>query len=262
VLALATFFVIVFVSLLVTRVATVVLTLTGLSQDIARFQARSAFSGAGFTTREAESVVEHPLRRRVVQTLMLLGSAGLLTAIATLMLSFVSAGGEQSLLRIGVLLAGLVMLWLAARSRWVDRRLSAAIAWALRRWTDLEGRDYAALLHLSGDYAVMELKVEADDWIAGRSLEKLSLRDEGIVVLGITRAEGTYLGVPTDVTCVRPGDVLVLYGRTPSLSELDRRKADRAGDRAREQAIAEQRRVLREEAERDRAESQDRDAAS
>jgi hypothetical protein len=51
-------------SLLITRVATVALTMTGLSQEAARFQARSAFTGTGFTTKEAEDVVNHPVRRR------------------------------------------------------------------------------------------------------------------------------------------------------------------------------------------------------
>ncbi|HWH13902.1 MAG TPA: hypothetical protein VNT51_04095 [Miltoncostaeaceae bacterium] len=58
-IALASVFVVVIVSLLVTRVATVLLTATGLSREVARFQARSALSGVGFTTGEAESVVNH-----------------------------------------------------------------------------------------------------------------------------------------------------------------------------------------------------------
>ena len=50
-----------FVSLLITRVATVALTTTGMSAPVARFQARSAMSGVGFTTSEADSVVNHPV---------------------------------------------------------------------------------------------------------------------------------------------------------------------------------------------------------
>lgn len=70
--------VIITLSILVTRVATVALTLTltGLSRESAKFQARSAFSGAGFTTTESEDVVNHPIRRRVIMSLMLIGNAG------------------------------------------------------------------------------------------------------------------------------------------------------------------------------------------
>ncbi|MEA2184166.1 MAG: hypothetical protein QOF69_3351, partial [Solirubrobacteraceae bacterium] len=62
--------VVVLLTLVVTRVATVILISTGMSRESARFQARSALSGAGFTTRESETVVEHPVRRRVISVLM------------------------------------------------------------------------------------------------------------------------------------------------------------------------------------------------
>lgn len=52
-------------SLLITRVATIALTMAGLSEDTACFQARSAFTGTGFTTKESEEeVINHPVRRR------------------------------------------------------------------------------------------------------------------------------------------------------------------------------------------------------
>ncbi len=89
-LGVATILLAIFVSLLITRIATVALTATGLSYDIARFQARSALSGVGFTTGEAEHIVEHPVRRRIILTLMLLGNAGLVTIVATTMLSFIT----------------------------------------------------------------------------------------------------------------------------------------------------------------------------
>ncbi|MFB6249567.1 MAG: hypothetical protein ABEL97_13455 [Salinibacter sp.] len=57
------------VSFLVTRVATRLFMLTGLSQEAARFQTRSIITGTGFTTREAEHIVDHPVRRRISLTL-------------------------------------------------------------------------------------------------------------------------------------------------------------------------------------------------
>lgn len=80
--------VVVLLTLVVTRAATAILVSTGMSQESARFQARSALSGAGFTTNGSESVVEHPVRRRVISMLMVFGSAGLVTAVASLALSF------------------------------------------------------------------------------------------------------------------------------------------------------------------------------
>ncbi|HEX8103077.1 MAG TPA: TrkA C-terminal domain-containing protein [Solirubrobacteraceae bacterium] len=250
--AIATVLVVILVSLIITRVATVALTLTGLSRDTARFQARSALSGTGFTTTEAESVVSHPVRRRVVMALMLIGSAGLVTVLATLMLSFADTGGRQALSRIGMLLGGLTLLFLLSRSRRVDAALSRVIALALGRFTDLDARDYGALLHLADRYAVGEIAVREGDWLAGRTLEELELREEGVVVLGITLGDGAWLGSPTEDVSIRAGERLVAYGPGGRLAELDRRDAGPEGDRAHDVAVDEHREMVRATAERHR----------
>ncbi len=93
--AIVSLLVVILLSLLVTRVATIALTLTGLSEEVARFQARSAFTGCGFSTRESEQVVNHPVRRRIMLMLMLLGNAGIVTAVSSLVLAFVSAAARE-----------------------------------------------------------------------------------------------------------------------------------------------------------------------
>lgn len=229
--ATATVLFVVLVSLVVTRVATVILTVTGMSRESARFQARSALSGVGFTTSEAETVVSHPIRRRVILALMLVGSAGLVTAIATLLISFSDAGRSQTVTRVAVLGLGLGVVLALSRSEWVDRRLARLAVRILRRRTDLEVRDYAGLLHVAGEYSVMEIAVQDGDWVAGRTLRDLGLREEEIALLGIERGGGEYVGVPKGDTEIVPGDRLVLYGRRGQLQELDCRPAGPEGDR-------------------------------
>ncbi len=164
-LAVVSLLAVVTIGLTITRVATIVLTTTGLSRDVARFQARSAFTGVGFTTTEAESVVNHPVRRRVIMWLVLVGNAGIVTTVTSLLLSFNDATGGQTLLRTAVIVLGLFGLWLLAGSRVVDRAVHRATEWALRRYTKLELRDYDQLLHVTEDYAVIELEVRAGDWL-------------------------------------------------------------------------------------------------
>lgn len=113
--ALLILFVILAIFLVVTRIAAVALSETGLSGDAARFQALSAFTGTGFTTREAEGVMTHPVRRRIVTFLMILGNAGLVTIITILVLSFAqSPDPGAALRRAAVLVAGLGGLLLLA----------------------------------------------------------------------------------------------------------------------------------------------------
>lgn len=248
-LAIATALVAIAVSLLVTKVAALVLTATGMNPQVARFQARSAFTGVGFTTSEAEPVVHHPLRRRVVMLLMLLGNAGIITIAASLILSFTEVDQSSGTLRrLGLLFVGLGLILTAANSQAVDRRLTGLIARALGRWSELPERDYARLLQLNRDYGITELVVQPGDWLAGHTLADLALRDEGVVVLGIQPREGPYVGAPKGGTTIAAGDTLILYGRTPQLAELDRRPADAEGDRRHEEAVGTQQRILEEQA--------------
>lgn len=194
-IALISVFAVVLLSLIVTRVAAVLLVLTGMSHEAARFQARSAFMGVGFTTSEAEAVTTHPQRRRIVAALMLLGSAGLVTVIASLIVSFGGTPRGDGLVRALALIGGLLLLYLVARSSWVDRRLEALVG-DIMRAGGLSVRDYASLLDLEGDYAVAEKHVDAEDWMAGRTLGDLGLDREGISVLGVHRHRGGYLDSP------------------------------------------------------------------
>jgi len=235
-------------SILVTRIATVALTHTGLSRESAKFQARSAFTGVGFTTNESEKVVNHPLRRRILLLLMLLGNAGVVTAVSSLILSFVNLNQSEAMLwRVVLLVTGLVVLWTFAASQWVDRHLSNLVSKALKRYTNLKIRDFAKLLHLAGEYQVTELQVNSGDWLAGRTLAELGLRKEGIMVLGVTRADGRFLGAPDGETEIKDDDVLILYGRSEVMIDLDQRQHGFTGNMAHQQKIVDQKKIEREE---------------
>jgi len=254
-LALVTFLTVLVLSLIVVRVATVALTLTGLSKDSARFQARSAWTGTGFTTSESENVVDHPARRRIVSTLMVLRSAGLITAVSSLFISFAGArSGEVETRRMLIILVAVLTIWLVSMSHAVDRWMTRVIRRLLLKHTDLDARDYSALLHLSGDYAVGETRVpDQDNWLVGRPLKELRLSDEGVLVLGVERPGEGYLGAPRGDVVLEAGDTLLLYGARPRLRELSERTRDIEGQAAHYSA-------MREQSEREQDEAPDDDA--
>lgn len=253
--AILSLLLIVTLSIVVTRVATVALIHTGLSRESARFQARSAFTGAGFTTSESERVVQHPVRRRIVMVLMLLGNAGIVTAMSSLILTFVreeESGSETGLFwKLGLLVVGVAGLWAFATSAWVDRHLSNFIEHMMGRYSALEVKDYTSLMHLAGDYRLAELSVAEGDWLDGKRLGEALLRDEGVVVLGITRPDGGYLGTPGGDTEVHGGDVLLTYARLAALERIEERKAGVAGDVDHEAAADEHEEVKLDEREED-----------
>lgn len=235
-------------SIVVIRVATVALVHTGMGREAARFQARSAFTGAGYTTSEAESVVNHPLRRRLVSWLMLAGNVGIVTAMSSLLLSFVDMrAGDSAWASLALLVVGILVLVAVSSSAWVDRHLCRVISWALKRFTQLDARDYARLLHLREDYGVSDLRVQPGEWLAGRTLAEAGMSKEGLLVLGIECPGGQFIGAPAQDTEICESDRLLLYGRTPRIAEIDRRRSDGDGERSHLAAVAEQERIAAKE---------------
>ncbi len=235
------------VTLLIGRLGTIALTATGLPRPIARFQARSALSGAGYTTNESESVVNHPARRKIVMILMAVGSLGSAGIIATLIASFWDVTGFGTGFRRGLTLAvGVLILWLILRLPMLDRLLSRIFAGMINRMADVDIRDYANMLRLSGDYGISELLVRSGDWMAGRTLAELDLSHEGLLVLGIVRGDH-YFGAPKGTYRARVADTLLVYGPVDRLAELDHRASGAGGDRAHREAIQAQREIERRE---------------
>jgi hypothetical protein len=239
-------------SLVITRLASVALAMTGLSEQAATFQARSAFTGTGFTTAESEQIANHPVRRRIIMILMVLRSAGLVTIVISILLSFVDTGSsDERFARLLWLIGGAVALLTFTHLPPVDRCMKRLTGWALNRWTQLNVHDYASLLKLSGDYNVTEMQVQEDDWVEGRPLHECDLADEGVSVLGIQREDGDYVGAPRGSTEIHKGDTLILYGRAETLSDLAKRRRGGQGDAAHAQAVGNQQRRVQEQQQRE-----------
>lgn len=203
-------------SLLVVRFGATALTMTGLSRDASSFQSLSAFFGVGFTTLEAEMVVSHPVRRRIIGHLILAGNIGITSAVATVVVTFVSRDDAQTssaIQKVSVLAGGLVCLWLLSRIKVLKRALEWIIKITLERTGAVRAMDYDLLLRVEAGYCISELEIDPGHWLIGVTLGQIKLRTHGVLVLGISRDDGGYVGIPTGTTEVLCGDVLTMYGR-------------------------------------------------
>ncbi len=250
--ALISFLLVVFTSIIIVKIGTVALKMTGLSREVAAFQAQSAFSGVGFTTSESEMVVSHPVRRRIIRTLMLLGSAGVTSAIASLLLTFVGITTQEMARNLVLLLLGVFLLYLFAHSKIIDRGMSRLIEWALDRWTSIRIMDYEHVLGLSKGYAVSIIKVKPGGWLEGKTLGELRLNEEGILVLGVYRNIGgkeIYIGAPRGGFELKAGDKIICYGPEETMQTLPERLRGIIGDTEHEIAVTAQkaREALEEE---------------
>lgn len=220
-IAVASLLSVLVLSIFVTRVGAVALVLTGISPDVARFQARSALTGSGFTTSESEQIVAHPVRRRVVGALMLLGNLGIVAASGTLILSLVGIEERADATRLVVLVIGLIVLYFFAMSKVIDRAMCGVISWALAKYTEIETRDFTALLHIRGGYQIGEIRIEPDDRIVGMTLVEAGLSDQGVLVLGIDGVDGIFEGAPRTNHRIVAGETLIVYGQPEAVEELN-----------------------------------------
>lgn len=173
-------FVLLSLSIFIVRVASVALRITGLDESSARFQALSAFSGTGFTTLEAEAIVNYPVRRKIISLLMIIGNVGLVGVFATVAASLVHTDGELAavLRQIGWLLAVLAVLWFFILNRRADRLMCGWISRFLKARTVLGKRPYQRLLQLGSGVSICEHPVPPllmDAEVLQQKLERLKL---------------------------------------------------------------------------------------
>jgi len=214
-------FVIAAISLIVVRLGAAALTMTGMSADAANFQAHSAFFGVGFTTREAEMVMSHRVRRRIIRDLIIAGNIGLTSALATLVATFVQQNGTTAMLRtVGWLVLGALIFWLLARSKLINRALEWSIRLTLKRASAVRSMDYEPLLKVESGFCIAEFKVLADNTLAGRTIAESHPTDIGIVILGISKRVGGFIGAPGPKDRIEIGDAVTVYGHEEAIGEI------------------------------------------
>ncbi|MDW7684094.1 MAG: TrkA C-terminal domain-containing protein [Bacillota bacterium] len=203
---------------LILEVSAVMLVLTGLDRDTARFQAISIITASGYTTSESELVARHPVRRKIAMFLMISGTIALAFIISILVriLSQGLSGPEDVFFAVSILLA----VYLLFRSRRVMNLLHNRLEKQLARQPYLQKRSVEELLKLDENYSIAEVHLCNPDapWV-NKPLSETRLRDKGIMILSIRR-DGNVIRAPRGTDDLRLGDILLVYGRPRFITEL------------------------------------------
>jgi flagellar biogenesis protein FliO len=215
--------IIILVSFLVVRVGSNALILTGMSSKAAKFQAISAFFGVGFTTSEAEMVMSHEVRRKVIRHLIISGNIGLTSALATLVVTF-SQNKEDMVMSkfitIGVVVLAVFSLGLFFNMKLITRPLDALMKKALERAGVVRALDYDLLLKIEEGYCVSEVMIELGHPWADKELKVSRPSDASVVILNIRHADGKFSGAPNKDHIIKVGDEVMVYGDTKSVEEV------------------------------------------
>lgn len=211
----------VLISMMIVRAGAIALTMTGMSYGRAKFQSLSAFSGTGFTTREAEIVVNHPARRRIVSWMMVLGNAGIVAVIITATTSFVVTDIEVLPLNIAILVAGIIVLYLLATRTGLAQKWESFVERRLGKSSLFEEGSVDELLHLIEGYGLVKLTLETGSPLIGQTIAGTGIPEHGFRILGIERNDA-WIAAPKSSQDLQEHDRLVIYGRLDALRTLAR----------------------------------------
>jgi hypothetical protein len=143
---------------------------------------------------------------------MIVGNLGLVSVMATVIVSLVGSSGPEGalLLQLLWLAAVLLVLWFLVLNPFADRIMCNIIGRLLARTEGFGGRKPARLLQLPAGHGVTQIPVHPESGLAGRQLRELV--SNGVVILGLQREDGTYINLPRDGEEVRPADEIFFYG--------------------------------------------------
>ena len=212
--------IIILVSFLVVRVGSNALILTGMSSKAAKFQAISAFFGVGFTTSEAEMVMSHEVRRKVIRHLIISGNIGLTSALATLVVTFSQSKDDMVMskfITIGVVVLAVFSLGLFFNMKIITGPLDALMKKALEKSGVVRALDYDLLLKLEDGYCVSEILIGAGHPWADKELKESRPSDASVVILNIRHADGKFTGAPNKNHIIKVGDEVMVYGDSQSV---------------------------------------------
>lgn len=224
-------FIIAIVSWIVVQAGATALMMTGLSRSVAEFQAISCFFGVGFTTSEAEMIVNHPVRRRLAAHLIIIGNIGLTSAVGAFIITFT---GDQPdflnaimhtdepisfLVRLMVVLIGVLLIAVFFRLGFVKRIIELVITKSIRKMHAIRVMDYETVLRSDAGFAVMQVELDPQNEYIGRTLAGAQLGSKGVLVLSIKRANGEHIGTPHPTSPLLPGDILTVYGHEDAIMD-------------------------------------------
>jgi len=207
------------------EIFTVLFRLTGMSKSKSRFQVISLFTNSGYTTQEAELIVNHQMRRRLATTTMLLGYALNVTVISVLINIIMTLGNTSNTKDIWMFLiyfGGFILLvYLLAKVKIFDNFIqklirSIAIFLIYRKHENI----IEVIDHYS-DFTIAEISIKKlPDKCIGVPLKENGLKSVyGLQVLAIKRKTKVLDEVDGE-TIIEEDDIIIVSGKLAKMKEL------------------------------------------
>ncbi|MGL5347020.1 MAG: TrkA C-terminal domain-containing protein [Peptostreptococcaceae bacterium] len=212
---LATFIICLIIFLIIIDIFAVMFRLTGMSIEKARFQVISLLTSTGYTTKESESIAQHPTRRKLASALMVISYVSTLTFIS-LLVNMLS----KSLINVQSIVALLVFILLAAfffKSPLLES-IESIIVYLIEKssiWKKMNSKYLNFITKYKG-YSICEVYISENSDLIGVSIKECRLSDIEIKVLNIDQGH-ELINYPTPDYIFKPYDKLTVYGNTHNI---------------------------------------------
>ncbi|MBU2540468.1 MAG: TrkA C-terminal domain-containing protein [Candidatus Omnitrophica bacterium] len=197
------------------EIAATALKLTGINLHIARFQALSALTGTGFTTREAESIMEHRQRRIIIMILMIVGPIGFLTILGSVLVSIREDIFLYELLSILVVIFIILRIF---KSKFIGSIFHKIVERQIKKRRLFRKVILEEVLTLDENLGVCEFIVTENSKVVEKKLLDTNFKNEGFIVLAIERGDGV-LSAPKGSETIQKGDRLVVFGNVKNMKQ-------------------------------------------
>lgn len=246
-ISLLLLFLTIIVSGIFERIGAIALELTGMPEEQAKFQALSAFSGVGFTTKEAEFAIGHPQRRRIISSLINFGSAGIITTLITLggtllsgksILETFSRDPKYSWMPFNfptmVLIFAIVVFYILAKllerpsaSRFVKEFVSAVLLKA----KIVKPLSFHEVLVNGNGYGIFQIEISDQNPLAGKTVREARLEEQEIKLLYVNRLSES-INSPDKTMSFNVGDIAAFYGPIAAIHDtcVDLREEEKKED--------------------------------
>lgn len=200
---------------LVIEVSVTLFKLTGLENTVARFQVISMLTGTGFTTDESNSIIDHPVRRKISMFLILFGVFSLAVIISSIstMLS-----DNLRIKELSIIMAILMLLIIIVKLPFIYNRLSNKMHSEMHNHYNLWEHPIKEVLFLEEDDVVMKLDINKDSELINQNAGEVISRGIDINILFIKSGEAK-IRKKLSKHELKLGDKLFLYGNKKEIEE-------------------------------------------
>ncbi len=221
--SLVLFVVFVFIYLIIVEIFVMLFRMTGLTDEKARFQVISMLTNSGYTTREAEVVVNSRRRRKLARFVMIFGysfTVTIVSAVVNIFLQFrhTLTGGVVAF--IPLIIGFIAVVWFLKRNRWTNTLVDRIILKIANKLLYDKNSNPIIIMDDYGDLvmAKIELKMMPKE-LKDKKLSDSNIKNQhGINVLLKQTPKGESL--PNAETTFEAGDTVVVMGKEKIIREV------------------------------------------